>query len=149
MSLYVKDFMINHVVHIEATNTVKNAARMMNKFGASSLIVSSYDDIVGIVTERDIITRVVASCQDPEEVTVRDIMSEPIIVVSSDIPLEQAIKLMLNERIKQIPVVDQESELIGILSMTEVAKLQPHLMDKINLLIASEAAMDQMSYYIR
>ena len=122
---------------------------MMNKFGASSLIVSSYDDIVGIVTERDIITRVVASCQDPEEVTVGDIMSEPIIVVSSDIPLEQAIKMMLNERIKQIPVVDKESELIGILSMTEVAKLQPHLMDKINLLMASEAAMDQMSYYIR
>ncbi len=149
MSLYVKDIMVNHVVHIEATSTVKNAARMMNKFGASSLIVSSYDDIVGIVTERDIITRVVASCQDPEEVIVGDIMSEPIIVVSSDTPLEQAVTIMVNERIKQIPVVDQESELIGILSMTEVAKLQPHLMDKINLLIASEAAMDQMSYYIR
>lgn len=149
MSLYVKDFMINQVVRIEATSTIKNAARMMNKFGASSLIVTSYDDIVGILTGRDIVVRVVASCQDPEEVTVRDIMSEPIIVVSSDIPLEQAIKLMLNERIKQIPVVDQESELIGILSMTEVARLQPQLMEKINLLIASEVAMDQMSYYIR
>ena len=149
MSLHVKDFMIKHVVHIEATNTVKNAARMMNKFGASSLIVTSCDDIVGIVTGRDIVVRVVASCQDPEEVTVRGIMSEPIIVVSSDIPLEQAIKLMVNERIKQIPVVDQDSELIGILSMTEVARLQPQLMEKINLLIASEAAMDQMSYYIR
>jgi CBS-domain-containing membrane protein len=149
MSLYVKDFMINHVVHIEATSTVKNAARMMNKFGASSLIVTYCGDIVGIVTGRDIVVRIVASCQDPEEVTVRDIMSEPIIVVSSDIPLEQAVKIMLNERIKQIPVVDQESELIGILSMTEVARLQPHLMDKINLLMASEATMDQMSYYIR
>ena len=149
MSLFVKDLMVNHVVHIEATSTVKNAARMMTKFGVSSLIVVFSDDIVGIVTERDIISRVVASCQDPEEVIVRDIMSEPIIVVSSDTPLVEAVKLMLNEKIKQIPVINHKSDLIGILSITEVARLQPHLMDKINLLMASEAAMDQMNYYIR
>jgi signal-transduction protein with cAMP-binding, CBS, and nucleotidyltransferase domain len=53
----------------------------------SSLIVSSEADIVGIVTERDILTRVVASGQNPEQVTVGEIMSEPIIVVNSDTPL--------------------------------------------------------------
>jgi CBS domain-containing protein len=92
MSLFVRDVMARRVFLVEANSSAKNAARMMNKFSVSSLIVSSEGDIVGIVTERDILARVVASGQNPEEVTVREIMSEPIIVVNPDTPLEQAMQ---------------------------------------------------------
>jgi CBS domain-containing protein len=95
--------MVTRVQLVEATTSAKNSARMMDKFGVSSLIVLSEGGIVGIVTERDLLTRVVASGQDPEQVTVREIMSEPIIVVSPDTTLEEAVQLMLMERIKKLP----------------------------------------------
>ena len=70
MSLFVRDVMIPRVLLVKATDSAKNSAKMIGKYGVSSLIVSSEEDIVGIVTERDIMTRVVAIGQNPEKVTV-------------------------------------------------------------------------------
>jgi len=154
MSLCVRDVMARRVLLVEATSSAKNSARMMNKFGVSSLIVSSEGDIVGIVTERDILTRVVASGQDPEKVTVREIMSEPIIVVNPDTPLEQAVQIMLMERIKKLPVMDKDGEkvkLVGILSMTDVARIQPQLIEKIKNLTQKDdpETMAELGFYVR
>ncbi len=140
---------------VEATNSAKNAARMMNKFGVSSLIVLHEGDVVGILTERDILTRVVASGQNPEEVLVRDIMSEPIIVVNPDTPLEKAVQIMLMERrIKKLPVMEKDGEkvkLVGILSMTDVARIQPHLIENIKNLTQRDdpELMAELDFYIR
>jgi CBS domain-containing protein len=125
----------------------------MSKFGVSSLIVSSEDDIVGIVTERDILVRVVSSGQDPEKVTMREIMSEPIIVVKPETPLNEAIKIMFRERIKKLPVMCGEGErmkLVGILSITDVARVQPRLFEEMKSLI-DQAGMGpaEVDFYIR
>ncbi|GAG50445.1 unnamed protein product, partial [marine sediment metagenome] len=87
--------------------------------GISGLVVLSKGDLVGILTERDILTRVVASGQDPEEVTVREIMTEPVIFVNPIMPVEEAVRIMLQEKIKKLPVVTREEErqrLVGIVS---------------------------------
>jgi len=146
--------MARRVLLVEATSSAKNSARMMNKFSVSSLIVSSEGDIVGIVTERDILTRVVASGQNPEEVTVREIMSEPIIVVNPDMPLEQAVQIMLMERIKKLPVMEKDGEkvkLVGILSMTDVARIQPQLIENIKNLTQKDdpETMAELGFYVR
>jgi CBS domain-containing protein len=125
----------------------------MSKFGVSSLIVSSDADIVGIVTERDIIVRVVSSGQDPEKVTIREIMSEPIIIVKPETPLDEAIKIMFRERIKKLPVMRREEEcmkLVGILSITDVARIQPRLIEEMKTLI-NHAGVDpeEIDFYIR
>ena len=154
MSLCVRDVMARKVLLVEATSSAKNAARMMNKFGVSSLIVLHEGDVVGILTERDILTRVVASGQNPEEVLVSDIMSEPIIVVNPDTPLEKAVQIMLMERIKKLPVMEKEGEkvkLVGILSMTDVARIQPHLIENIKNLTQRDdpELMAELDFYIR
>ncbi len=153
MSLSVKDVMVRQVLTIDATQNAKNAARLMSKFGVSSLIVSSDDDIVGILTERDILVRVVSSGQDPATVTIGEIMSEPIIIVKPETPLDEAIKIMFRERIKKLPVMCREEErmkLVGILSITDVARLQPRLIEDIKALI-DHAGMDtaEINFYIR
>ncbi len=153
MSLSVQDVMVRQVLTIDATQNAKNAARLMNKFGVSSLIVSSDDDIVGILTERDILVRVVSSGQDPATVTIGEIMSEPIIIVKPETPLDEAIKIMFKERIKKLPVMCREEErmkLVGILSITDVARLQPRLIEDIKALI-DHAGMDtaEINFYIR
>ena len=153
MSLSVQDVMVRQVLTIDATQNATNAARLMSKFGISSLIVSSEDDIVGILTERDIIIRVVSSGQDPAKVTIGEIMSEPIIIVKPETPLEEAVKIMFRERIKKLPVMCREEErmkLVGIISITDVARLQPRLIEDMKTLI-DHASMDQteIDFYIR
>lgn len=153
MSLSVQDVMVREVLTIDAAQNTKNAARLMSKFGVSSLIVSSDADIVGIVTERDIIVRVVSSGQDPEKVTIREIMSEPIIIVKPETPLDEAIKIMFRERIKKLPVMCKEKErmkLVGILSITDVARIQPRLIEEMKTLI-NQAGVDpeEIDFYIR
>lgn len=154
MSLCVKDVMARRVLLVEASSSAKNAARMMNKFGVSSLIVSSEGDVVGILTERDILTRVVASGQDPEQVEVSEIMSEPIIVVNPDTPIEQAVQIMLMERIKKLPVMEKDEgkiRLVGILSMTDIARMQPHLIENIKNLTQKDdpEMMAELGFYVR
>ncbi len=145
--------MVREVLTIDAAQNTKNAARLMSKFGVSSLIVSSDADIVGIVTERDIIVRVVSSGQDPEKVTIREIMSEPIIIVKPETPLDEAIKIMFRERIKKLPVMCKEEErmkLVGILSITDVARLQPRLIEEMKTLINKAGVdLEEIDFYIR
>ena len=153
MSLCVQDVMVRQVLTIDPSQNAKNAARLMGKFGVSSLIVSSDEDIVGILTQRDILTRVVSSGQDPETVTIQEIMTEPIIIVKPETPLDEAIKIMFRERIKKLPVMCREEErmkLVGILSITDVARLQPRLIEEMKILI-DQVGMDStaIDFYIR
>lgn len=145
--------MVRQVLTIDAAQNVTNAARLMSKFGVSSLIVSSDDDIVGIITEKDIIARVVSSGQDPAKVTIREIMSEPIIIVKPETPLNEAIIIMFRERIKKLPVMCREKErmkLVGILSITDVARIQPRLFEEMKTLV-SQTGVDpaEIDFYIR
>lgn len=154
MTVCVKDVMARGVITIDATQSAKNAARLMEKFGISGLIVLANGDLTGIVTERDILTRVVASGQDPEKVTVKEIMTEPVIVVNPVMPLDKAVMIMLQEKIKKLPVVhkvDDALKLVGILSLTDVARLHPKLLEDIRALaqMNAEAMETEAEFYIR
>ncbi|MCW3991406.1 MAG: CBS domain-containing protein, partial [Candidatus Bathyarchaeota archaeon] len=76
-TLLVQDVMTRDVVIISPEDTVENAARTMTNFGISSLIAQSQIGVSGIFTERDILTRVVASGRNSKEVLVRDVMTTP------------------------------------------------------------------------
>ncbi len=131
-SLLVQDIMTVDVVTISPEDTVENAARVMTNFGISSLIAQSQSGVSGILTERDILTRVVASGRNPKEVLVRDVMTTPIIAVKPNMPIETAVKTMIENRIKKLPVVsnDDNSKIVGMLSMTDVANLRPDIMEE-------------------
>jgi CBS domain-containing protein len=122
--------MTSDVVTIDPSETVENAARVMTRFGISSLIVQGGEGILGIVTERDVLTRVVASGRDPKRVTVGEVMTSALISVSPDTPILEAGRIMLKNRIKKLPVVDSigQDRVIGILSLTDVANHQPEVM---------------------
>jgi CBS domain-containing protein len=154
MDLCVEDIMSRDVVTVDASQTIRNAARSMAKFGVSGLVVLHEGNLVGILTERDILTRVVTSGINPVNVHVCDVMSEPVIVVNPAMPLEKAINIMFQEKIKKLPVVDRNDDhikLVGILSITDVARLQPKLLESIKSItemneIALEASAE---FYIR
>ncbi len=129
MSLKVEDVMRASVVTIEGSYTARQAAKMMDSRGVSSLVVLSKKRLAGIVTEKDLCTRVVAKGENPEKVKVLDIMTLPVFVVKADALLESAIQVMLVQGIKKLPVLGGElgEDLVGILSLTDVAMLYPAL----------------------
>ncbi len=154
MTICVEDVMVREVVTIDENQSAKNAARLMTKFGISGLIVLSKGNLVGIVTQRDIITRVVSSGNSPDDVKVKNIMTEPVIAVNSFMPLEQAVRIMFQEKIKKLPVVDRREsklKLVGILSLTDVARLQPTLLEGLRTLgeISELELEEETSFYVR
>lgn len=152
MTLCVQDVMVRDVVTLDAKQNAKNAARIMTKFGISGVIVQNKKDIVGILTERDILTRVVASGQNPEYIVVKDIMTEPVIVVSPLMPLDKAVSIMFQEKIKKLPVVAKDEDrvqLVGILSLTDIARLHPQLLEGIRALSQMNELEAQTDFYVR
>ena len=103
--LKVKDVMVTDLVTVKADISVKKAVKVMNDFEIGCLIVVEKGQAIGIVTERDILKRVVVEGRNPEETLVRDIMSKPLIVTSPETSLEEAIESMFKHKIKKLPVV--------------------------------------------
>lgn len=154
MSLCVKDVMVRDVVTIDSDRSVKYAARVMNYFSIGSLVVMSESKIVGILTERDVMTRVVAKGKNSEKVMIGDVMSRPLIVVSPTTPLEDAVKVMFQRKIKKLPVVSKKKEgssLIGMLSLTDVARLQPKMIETIKEMVppGAPASDEHIDFYVR
>jgi len=131
-SLKIGDVMVKNVITIEADYTIKHAARIMSRFGIGCLVVIENEKVVGMITERDILKKIVAVARDPEKTFVRDVASKPVIVVGTDVVLDDAIRLMFKHEIKKLPVVERyrgEERLAGLVTLTDIARLQPELIE--------------------
>jgi len=129
LALRVEDVMIRKVHTIDSEFPTRYAARMMGYLRVSSLVAIDQGVVVGIITERDIVSKIVSKALDPEKVLVKDIMSSPVITTRPNSLLEAAIKYMLDNGIKKLPVLagDGGRDLVGILSLTDVARLHPSI----------------------
>ena len=141
MSFTIRDAMVRSVVTVEPDCTAKHAVNIMNRFEIGCLVVVEEGRVVGIMTERDVLVRVVAEERDPEETLVRDIMSRPVIVGGPDTPLEEAVKMMMKNRIKKLPVMERfrgVERLVGLVTLTDIARVQPKLIEKLKELFEQE-----------
>lgn len=146
-----KDVMVKEVITIDEKTTVKEAADVMNKFEIGCLIAVRERKAVGIVTERDLLKRVVAEAKNASKTKVRDIMSSPLVVVEPNTDLEETIRLMFQMKIKKLPVVDGK-RLVGLISLTDVARFQPQMMKILKQLARRQTAPKSMKkvidYYV-
>lgn len=126
VSLKVEDVMVKEVITIDENATVKEAAEVMNKFEIGCLIAIRKGKAMGIITERDLLKRVVADAKDANKTKVKDVMSSPLVVVEPNMDLEEAVKLMFQMKIKKLPVVDGK-RLVGLISLTDIARFQPQM----------------------
>jgi CBS domain-containing protein len=128
MALKVEDLMVKNLITIESDSSVKQAAESMNKYEIGCLIVCKKGDAVGIVTERDLLKRVVAKAKDVKTTRVKEIMSSPLTTVKPATEVEEAVKLMFQTKIKKLPVIDDKKHPIGLVTSTDIARFQPYLM---------------------
>jgi CBS domain-containing protein len=94
---------------------------------------------IGIVTDRDLATRVVAQGLDPTTTLVREVMTKSPESVTDDTPVEVAISLMRNSCCRRLPVVDAEGKLAGIICLDDIINLLTSEMDEIGELLRSES----------
>ena len=118
----VKEIMIDNVVSIEADATVKDAVLRMNQNDIGCLVVTKNGQVEGIVTERDVLKRVVSESKNPDETEVSDVMSKPLIVGGPTMYVEDAAKLMLKKSIKKLPIMENE-RIIGIITFSDIARV--------------------------
>jgi CBS domain-containing protein len=107
----------------------------MKHWSVSSLVVMK-KKLQGIITEKDLVTRVIAEGQDPDQTSIESVMSQPVIAVKSNQSLESAIKVLVSQGIKKLPVLGGElgKDLVGILSLTDMALIYPDLFSTIRAL---------------
>jgi len=121
MSLQVKDVMVKDIITVEAEETVKKAAELMDKHNIGCLIVINFGNPVGIVTERDMLKKVILERRDPGKVKVGNIMSAPLMTSHPQADIRDAVRLMNERRIKKLPVID-DGNLVGLVSLTDVMR---------------------------
>jgi CBS domain-containing protein len=121
VSLLVKDVMTKNVMTTESSTPAKKAAELMDKHDIGCLIVMNEGKPMGIVTERDMLKRVLLQFRDPRITRIGDIMSTPLIASSPETELSEALRLMNERRIKKLPIVE-DGLLIGLLTLTDVVR---------------------------
>jgi len=121
VDILLKDIMVRKVITIDPDKTARDAARLMADNNISSVIVMKGDEIVGIVTERDLVRKVCANDIPSSKVNIVSVMSSPVITAESDLPIEAAVQRMFNNRIRRLPVVEN-GKLVGIVTISDIAK---------------------------
>jgi CBS domain-containing protein len=125
----VKDILAvkgTHVLSTSPSATVYEAALLMNEHKVGSLMVLQDGRLAGIITERDILQRVVAKRRDPGTLLVQEAMSSDLVCCCSQTTVDEARGVMKNRRIRHLPVVDDDDQLLGVISIGDLNAHENH-----------------------
>ena len=100
---------------------VSEAARLMESEDVGALPILDGAQLTGMVTDRDIVIRAVAQGKDPKGMPVRAVASEDPITLHPDDDLSDALRLMASHQVRRLPVVDEDSRLVGIVAQADIA----------------------------
>ena len=114
---------VRTVVTVRPEEAVDTAARRMKQYNVGTLVVLEGKTPIGILTDRDLVLRVMALGSSPQETEVRAVMSGNLISVSESTPLEDAMNLMRGYQIRRLVVVNKARELIGIFTLDDMLEL--------------------------
>jgi CBS domain-containing protein len=154
--MIVKEAMNPKVVVATKDISIREATRIMAKYKIGSLIivdkekmkgVINYDvaveesNIVGVITESDIVRKVVATGMDPSSTQVEEAMTQNVITVKAEVDVAEACQIMVEHKIKRLPVIEDGS-LVGIITTTDVIAVEPKLIEDLaKVMLFSEKQM--------
>jgi CBS domain-containing protein len=122
MAQIVRDIMTKDVQTITPDTTLRDAAQMLKSRDIGSVPVVDGRKVVGVLTDRDIAIRGVAEGRDPASTKASEAMSKDVVAVRETDELQEAERLMHDQQIRRLPVVDDQGELVGYLAMAKVAR---------------------------
>lgn len=118
----VKEIMTREIDVVSPETTLRDAAERMNTLDVGVLPVCEKDQLVGVITDRDITVRATADGLDPFATQVGEVMSKDgLITCSEDEDVEAAAQMMREKQVRRLPVLDHDRRLVGILALGDVA----------------------------
>ena len=112
---------VREVDLVDADETVWQAAvRMQSRAVGTLVVLNESKEPIGLITDRDLVERILAKQRDPNDTLVRDVMTEPPKVIHEDASIESALSLMRSGRFRRLPVVDDNRKLVGLVSLDDV-----------------------------
>ena len=117
----IRDLMVKKVTTLQAHASVYEAVKLMNKNKIGSLVIVRNGETVGILTERDLLRRVLEKCKNPKETHVFEAMTSHIITGTPDMEITEATNLMVKNKIKKLPIVEG-NKLVGMVTLTDIAR---------------------------
>lgn len=119
----IKECMNNNVYCLKPDNTVQDCAKLMNENHVGCVpICDNQNNLVGLVTDRDVILRSIACGKDVCTTPLSEIMTTKICCCNSDVEIKEAEDLMCKNQIRRLPIVDDNNKVIGILTLGDLAK---------------------------
>ncbi len=128
MVILVKDVMRKKVVAIDGDKSTKQAGELMAKTRKGSIIVTRKNKPVGIISDSDLIKRIVAKNLTANRVKIKNVMSKPLITIKPEDEILEAVKKMKKSNIHRLPVVI-EGKIVGMVSLTDIARTSPEMVD--------------------
>jgi len=124
VTLKVEDVMTMDVITMDEKAAVKEAAETMGQNEISCVVTARKRKAIGIITESDLLKRVIVEGKNAKKTKIGEIMSSPLEVVAPGTSLEDALQLMFDKKIKKLPVIEK-NHLLGLISLTDIARCQP------------------------
>lgn len=134
--MQVSEVMARAIEFIEPDATVQEAAVLMGELDVAAIPVGSPEDLQGIVTDRDILFRVVAGGKDPTSVRVREAMSSTVFNCSPTDTIETVMDMMASYHVRRLPVVDEGGVVVGWVTLSDISR---------RLLLETDAVRDALS----
>ena len=126
MTKAARDVMTPDPVCCSPTTTLDQVAKLMTHSDCGEIpVIDTADRLVGVITDRDIVCRVVAEGKNPTAYKVEDYMSQPVVTVSADMSLDEVVATMEKHQIRRVPVVDEHGCCAGIISQADIAWTGP------------------------
>lgn len=118
---HVRDVMTSNPECVSERDSIRDVARIMKEQDTGVVPVVDGKRIIGLITDRDIVVRGIAEGRDVSSVKVNEIMTKSVRSVKEDTPLTEVLDLMGSAEIRRVPVVNGDNELIGIVSLGDIA----------------------------
>jgi CBS domain-containing protein len=118
----IREVMNSNPRTVEPGATVQEAARLFRDEDVGSLPIVEGNRLVGTITDRDVVLRVVAEGKDPQSVVVGDVATTDLVTVEPQQNLDEALRLMAKHQVRRLPVVEEGGRLVGIVAQADVAQ---------------------------
>ena len=117
----IRALMVRKVITLQAHASVYQAVRLMNENKIGCLVIVRNGETVGILTERDLLERVLEKCKNPKETNIFEVMTSHVITGNPDMGLHEAARFMFENKVKKLPLVEG-NKLAGIVTLTDIAR---------------------------
>ena len=123
------DIMKRAVINVKKNDSLTKIVKIMAQAQIGGVIVTEKREVIGILTEGDIVKDVLAAGLDYKKLVVEDLMKHPVRTISPDIDIEDAARIMRDLDIERLPVVDEKNKLIGLVTGRDLTLIEPALLE--------------------